>query len=541
MKKWKTRAQTRLPAQAAVGRMPGQNGRRGMSANLWGRKDVSMTDFSATAGGAPQYRLSKALGVLAIAASAIAAEYGAGINFVSVQSLSVYPAVHGLVPLAMFATGIAMLPKAYLFAVFSKVMPRAGSKHVWLARSLGMPAGFLITFVYWVTGPASMGVLGYAFGTFLGQAMTPLAPALGAFLVSPPGHLIFGLAAIWITFGVNAAGVHHYGRFVTVLLFVIVAVALIITAFGFSTPPDKFVAAASELTKTPLAPPASVPPDSWTDFVSVCGLFVFAYAGLGAGPALGGEVANAERKVPIGIYCGWFLALLLFTIVAAALFHAAPWWAVTALIKAGKSSYATAPGLVGMVAPQWLTVSLNLAVALIVGKTLAPALMVNSRFCFAQAQDHLLPAAFAEVSRRKVPFNALLLVAVLGSLFLVQSVFFGWAMGVAVRSLAVLGMWLALAVGALNLRRHPTARDTEWARAIRAHKLLVPAAIVSILLSTPLILSLAVVPKTPLWLQPMFQGAVVLGIGVLIYAVAHAKIKGRGHSFRDIAAQVPIE
>ena len=76
----------------------------------------------------------------------------------------------------MFVTGIAMLPKAYLFAVFSQVMPRAGSKHVWLARSLGMPAGFLITFVYWVTGPASMGVLGYAFGTFLGQAMTPIIP-----------------------------------------------------------------------------------------------------------------------------------------------------------------------------------------------------------------------------------------------------------------------------------------------------------------------------------------------------------------------------
>lgn len=500
-----------------------------------------MANVSAAVGDAHHYRLAKALGVLAITASAIAAEYGAGINFVSVQSLSVYPAVHGLVPFAMFATGIAMLPKAYLFAVFSKVMPRAGSKHVWLARSLGMPAGFLITFVYWATGPASMGVLGYAFGTFLGQAMTPLVPALGAFLLSSTGHLICGLAAIWITFGINAAGVHHYGWFVTVLLFVIVVVALTITAFGFSTSPDQFVAAASKVTGTQIAPPASALPDSWTDFLSVCGLFVFAYAGLGAGPALGGEVASAERKVPMGIYWGWFLALLLFSIVAAALFHAAPWWAVAALIKAGKSSFATAPGLVGLVAPEWLTVALNLAVALIVGKTLAPALMVYSRFCFAQAQDHLLPPAFAEVSSRKVPFNALLLVAVLGSLFLVQSVFFGWAMGVAVRSLAVLAVWLALAIGALNLRRHPSARDTEWAKAIVRHKLLVPASIVSILLSTPLILSLAVVPKTPLWLQPLFQGAVVTVIGALIYAVAHAKVKGRGHSFREIAAQLPIE
>ena len=64
------------------------------------------------------------------------------------QSLSVYPVVKGLVPLAMFVCGVAMLPKAHLFAAFSRVMPRARSKHFWLARSLGLPARFLITFVY---------------------------------------------------------------------------------------------------------------------------------------------------------------------------------------------------------------------------------------------------------------------------------------------------------------------------------------------------------------------------------------------------------
>ena len=487
------------------------------------------------------YKLAKTLGVLAITASAVAAEYGAGINFVSVQSLSVYPAVHNLVPLAMFVTGIAMLPKAYLFAVFSSVMPRAGSKHVWIARSLGMPAGFLITFLYWVTGPASMGVLGFAFGTFLGQALLPINHALGQALLTTTGHLICGLAGIWITFAVNAAGAQHYGRFVTVLLFIIVAVALTITAYGFATTPDQFVAAAKAVTPATLAPPATPPANSLVDFVSVCALFVFAYAGLGAGPALGGETADAEKRVPRGIYYGWAVALVLFSVVAMALFHAAPWWAVAGLIKAGRSSYATAPGLIGLVAPRWLTVVLNLAVALIVGKTLAPAMMVSSRFCFAQAQDHLLPPIFAEVSSRKVPLAALVLVAVLGSLFLIQSVFAGWAMGVAVRSLCVLAVWLALAIGALNLRRHPPARDTEWARAIMRRKLVVPAAIVSIILAVPLMLSLAVVPKTPLWLQPLFQGAIVLALGAVVLAMANTRVKQRGDSFHMIAARVPIE
>ena len=65
--------------------------------------------------------------------------------------------------LAITASSIA----AYLFAVFSSVMPRAGSKHVWIAHRLGMLAGFSIRFGNRAAGPASMGVLAYAFRTLL--------------------------------------------------------------------------------------------------------------------------------------------------------------------------------------------------------------------------------------------------------------------------------------------------------------------------------------------------------------------------------------
>ncbi|HEY3912699.1 MAG TPA: APC family permease [Stellaceae bacterium] len=500
-----------------------------------------MAETHAAAEPCNEFRLAKAVGVLAIAASAISAEYGSGINYVSVQSLSVYPDVKGLVPLAMLVCGIAMLPKAYLYAAFSRVMPRAGSKHVWLARSLGLPAGFLITFVYWATGSAGGGFLVYAFGTFLGNAMLPLSPVFGHFLLSHTGHLLTGLAAIWLTFWINAAGIKHYGVFVTILMFVICGVAALITVYGFATPPATFVAAASKVAKVPLAPPVAAPPASLFHFISVTSLLVFAYAGLGAGPALGGEARQPEKKVPQGIMWGWVAALVLFVAVAAALFHAAPWWAVTGLIKAGKTSYATAPGLIGLVAPNWLTVAPNLVVALIVGKTLAPGLMVASRYCFAQAQDHMLPAVFAETSGRKVPLAALLLIAGLSSLFLLQSVSVGWAMGVAVRSLAVLGMWLALAIGALNFHWHKEYGNTEWGKGVKNQPLVLPAAIVSIVLPVPLIISLAVLPKTPLIFQPLFQGAVVLAIGVAILVAASTRLKGRGESFRAIAARLPVE
>ena len=108
-----------------------------------------------------------------------------------------------------------------------------------------MPAGFLTAFLFWVSGPAAMGVLGYAFVTFLGQGIAPLSAALSDLLLSHPGHLIFGLGGIWIAFAVNAAGIRQYGILVTAALILIIAVAVTISAIGFLTPPHVFVTAAS--------------------------------------------------------------------------------------------------------------------------------------------------------------------------------------------------------------------------------------------------------------------------------------------------------
>lgn len=334
---------------------------------------------------------------------------------------------------------------------------------------------------------------------------------------------------------------HRYGLFVTVLLFVIVATALVICAIGFSTPQAVFVVAASKVAKVTLAPPAMAPSGGSFDFVAVCSLFVFAYAGLGAGPALGGEVGDPHRKLPRGIIYGFIVALVLFTGVALALFHAAPWWAITGLIKADKANYATAPGLVGLVAPDWLSVTLNLAVALIIGKTLAPGFMVASRFAFAYGQDRILPAVFAETSKRKVPLAGLMLHAVLSTAFLIQAVYVGWATGVAVRSIAVLLVWLALALGVLNLKLHPRWRAAQWAAPILNQRFATLIAVVSIIIAVPLIASIAIVPHTALVFQPLFQGALVLAIGLVCLWLAGSSARARGDSFGAIAMRVPVE
>ncbi|MDE2006416.1 MAG: APC family permease [Rhodospirillales bacterium] len=495
-----------------------------------------------TTQGTQHFRLNRAVGLLAIVASAVAGEYGAGINFVAVQSLSVYPAVQDLVPLAMLVTGLLVLPKVFLYQRFSQVMPRAGSAYVWIGRTLDGSAAFALGLIWWLGLCGSIGFLSFAFGTFLGQACNAAGLALGAWLLSPAGHVIVGLAAIWAILWLHSTGVHRYGAFVVTLFVVILLTAGAIVAYGFTTPPSVFVHAASARAGVALAAPAAASAPSLAAFGSVCALFIFAYGGISAAPALGGETRDAENTMPRGLVIGWAVAVVLFSAVAYALFHAAPWWAMLGLIHAHKESFATAPGLMGLIAPPAVSTLLNFAVAIIVGKTIAPALLINSRLLFAFAQDRILPDRFAATSTSKVPVAALVLTACVGSLFLVQSVYIGWAIGVVVRALSILLVWLGVALGVLAVAFGVgDASRQDWARQLRASPFTVPAALASVVITLYLISTVIVVPGTKLWFQPIFQSLVAVAIAGVILLGARGRAHARGERLRESLRAVPLE
>jgi len=482
-------------------------------------------------------RLRKALGVFAIMASAVTQEYGAGINFVAVQSLGVYPQVMDLVALAMFVTGILVLAKAILFAEFSRAMPTSGSAYAWIARSLGVRTAFVSNFIWWLGVTSAMGFLAYAFGTFLGQACSSVGLPIGAAIRSPSGHVICGLIAIWAIFAVHASGVHSYGRFVTVLFWLAVAVAVTVVSFGFANDHAVFLARVQQQTGLTLQPPAVLPTFSFASFFGVCGLFIFAYGGLSAAPVLGGESRNARTAMPRAIYLAWFVALVLFTAVSAALFHAAPWWAMIGLIHSKHAAYATAPGLVGVLAPPAVSAILNFAVAIIVGKTLAPQIMCASRMAFAWGRDGLFSARFARTNASKAPTPALALVCGLGSLFLLESAYIGWSLGVVVRSLSVLLVWLLVAASALHLRFAARFANVGWCQRLRGSAITLVAALASIVITVVLFKNVAVSPHTPLIFQPLFQGAVMAVVAMLLLWTA----KRRGTDLDRVVKSLPVE
>lgn len=466
-------------------------------------------------------RLAKAVGVLAIMASAVSQEYGSGINFVLVNSLGSYPSVAAAVPFGMLVAGILLIPKVGLFARLSQVAPRAGSSYVWLTRTATFPIGFVVAFLWFVGVVGAMGFLAYSFSTFV-AAVLQAAGAPSTWPVTPAGHMIIGTALIVLILLLHYSGVRNYGAFVGVIFILVVIAWGFTVGYGFATHQSTFLVQASHAIGKPISGNSNLATSPGA-FLSVVTLFMFAYGGLTAATSLGGEARDARRSMPRGLILGWAVALVLFTSISFALFHAVPWWSVQPIIKSGHSALVTTTGLIGLVAPGGIALFLNLLVAIIVGKTVAPEMLDCSRYLFSWAQDGLLPGAFLHTSRSKAPDLALVVCAGLGILFLAEATFVGWSIGVTLRSGSLVLVFGILGLGVLHVWVRKRYRGIKWADDLRMHPDVPVWAVLAVLVAIPLLSSVIVIPKVAWYFQPSFQGLIAVLIAIAVYLASRRR------------------
>jgi amino acid transporter len=473
--------------------------------------------------------LVRAVGVVVVALSAVAQEYGSGINFVMPHSLESYPGVEGLVPLAMLVAGLVLIPQVVLFARYSIVMPTAGATYVWLTRGLGPYAGFAIAFLWFIGICGAIGFLAYATGTFLGDAVHASGFATQWF-TTHTGHLVTGLIAIWLLTALHVSGVKNYGYLIYAAGVLVIVAAAIVVAAGFSADPATAVTKISAAAGIHPVPRASHP--SFGAFVSVIGLFMFAYGGLDASTSLAGEVADASRNMPRGIVAGWAIALVLYTLVSYALFHAVPWWTALPIVQSGHGDLLTTPALVGMLTPRTVDVFLNMLVALVVVKTIAPQLLDASRFLFAWAQDGFVSPRLAGTNEAHAPAAAVTLSAVIGSLFLLDAVFGGWQIGVALRAISIALVFAGLGLGTALLAWWPSWRGARVFAPHCTRGMLVRAmAVCAVLIGAVLAISVAHESGTAWYLQPWLQLAAAVLLSVALALRAHKRTILQGGDF----------
>ncbi|MCY0908969.1 MAG: APC family permease [Sulfobacillus thermotolerans] len=469
----------------------------------------------------PPQQLAKDLGWLAVIGLGITSEVGAGIFYLTAQVQAEVPGIGPHVPLALIVDALLATVLALTYWFFSHSIAGAGGEYLFVSRSLGPQAGFIVHVVSWFGATASMGFLAYTAPSFLSAAMMPIASGLGTWLATPMGTVVAGLIMIWGAWAIHARGVKHVGTLVKVATAVIAVAASTVIVVGFSHGPSTLAQKLAEhdhLSFAFLNAHAGSSPH-WAAFLEALPILYFAYAGLRSTTYAGGEVRQARKVVSGSVLVVLGLVAILYVTFALALYHMAPWSVIAGLIATGHKSLANASALTGLFLPAWAAILLSFAVAAIVFKTILPGMMGQSRMLLAFAEDGLVPQGLKHLSSKKTPVRALTVGAALASVVLIQTGLTGTPFGVAASVLAGAIVHAALGLGLIMMPRMAPglfAANQSW---------LAGRPGLRVALGTLMILIgggmgvLVVIPEiaNPWYDNPLFEVALFAVIGIALY------------------------
>jgi len=386
------------------------------TSRMFARKSVAMLQRQTQSNG-----MRKVLGPLQLVLLGVGCIVGAGIYVMIGPAAANYagPAVI----LSFLLAGAACALTALCYAELAAAVPVAGSSY---------------TYCYAAMGEVYAWTLGWLLMLEYGLAGSLLAVGLSGYLVSLLGdfgmHFPAMFTSSWLQSTlVDGHATFHIGGGVNLLAVGALAAISIVLVLGVSK--SAWVNALLVAVKIAVLASfvaigiGSVDPQNWTPFIPenqggfVYGwpgvlrgssILFFAYLGFETVSTAGGETANPQRAMPIGILGALAASTVIYIIVAAVLTGIVPYRDLgvpdpiaVAVDRIGH------PGFAIMIKVGALT-------------GLASVLLVNgyghSRICFAMAQDGLLPGAFARLhAHYRTPSVGILLVcaisAVLAALF----------------------------------------------------------------------------------------------------------------------------
>ena len=285
------------------------------------------------------------------------------------------------------------IPLAACVMELSSRHPDEGGLYVWTREAFGHASGFMAAWAYWMSNlPYFSGVL------YFGAASTLFAfGARGQALRSNSlYYLAFSLSWLAIITLLNVRGVNvgkwlnnvtSLGAFVPLL----VLLALAAASYARFGPATQFTSA------------NLIPHWSLNNAVFWSGVF-FAFGGVEAGSAMGGEIQNPRRVIPWAILVGGSILAIGYIGGTAALLIAVPSQAV-----GGPDGFINGIRvLCGRLSAGWLLAPIALLVGLNSVGGAAAFLSSTSRLPFVAGIDHYLPPPFAWVHARfRTPWVAI--------------------------------------------------------------------------------------------------------------------------------------
>lgn len=275
--------------------------------------------------------------------------------------------------LAYLLAAILYLPALFAQAELATAMPRAGGSYFSVGRSLGPFAGTIAGLSSWfsISLKAAFAFIG------IGAMACVLFPRLGE-----DGLRLVAVGSCLFFTVINMFSVKGAGRLQWVLVFALLAILFAFAGIG--------VGHVDPLRYSPF----------WgcdgMTFFSVVGLVFVSYGGLTKVVDVGGEVRDAGKTLPVGMFCAFFVVNLLYFLVVAV---------VVGVLPAERLSGSLAP--VTMTAESlWGPVGgvfVGLAALLAYVTTGNAGILSASRSPVAMSSDGLMPRVFGRVDEKGSP------------------------------------------------------------------------------------------------------------------------------------------
>ena len=360
----------------------------------------------------------------------------------------------GVALLLLVATPLLYsVPETLLVGELASMLPAEGGYYQWVKRAFGRFWGFWNGWLSWTYSLLDMAIYPVLLIQYLGFFL----PGLGWL-----ERWIVALAMIWGATWLNLRGTRVVGAasgwFVAAVLapFAVLSVAALVRWLGASATPF------------PVTPFHA----AGTSFLGALGIGVsqsiWNYSGWDNASTIGGEIEEASATYPRALARALPLVTLVYFLTIIPVLALTDWTAWTD---------GAWPGLARTVVGGWLGVWVALAGMLSAFALFNALLLVYSRIPLVLAQDGLLPKALARTDARGTPANAVLVSAVVYSLFSLLP-FGGLLAGDVLLYTAALGLEFAALI---QLRRaEPTLRGAfrvplavPWLVALAALPLLV--------------------------------------------------------------------
>ncbi len=339
--------------------------------------------------------------------------------------------------------GLFALCGALCYGELGARFPRAGGEYVFLRESLGRPVGFLSGWISLIVGfsapiaAASMAFATYLFRTFsIPGAGGGLRLALGGVCLATLTPLTLTAIGVIVLFSL----IHYHSLKVgsrvqnALTLFKFILVVVFIGA-GFLV---------GNGSGAHFSAPA---PLCWSaEKFAVALIFVsFAYSGWNAAAYLGDEIIEPQRNIPLALFAGTTIVVILYVALNIVYLYALPPQAMQGIMEIGDKAAAS---LFGYGTSRFFSG----AVALGLLSVISAMILTGPRIYFAMSGDRLFFPVFGRLAPdRRTPGASILLQAVIAVVMVVSASFESLLLYIGF----TLSLFAMLAViGLMRVRRH---------------------------------------------------------------------------------------